>query len=249
MASEKNARDSQSISSALRVDFSEYENRDLITEGLEKMLSVWFDKCTLRQLMAAFLRQVQELYDVAIQVEKARTLYFAAGVNLDALGRIVGRSRTAIAYSEDSWFKWDTQGQSFDQMPWWVTGGYLNVNETATDGQYREQILARILKNHTLCASIPEILFVIREMFNLDVSYTKLGPMKVRLIVQNSISKVQLYLLMHKEDNMLVDSDYLLPYPATLAIDEGVWFVKKEGFYFDRPNPYQWDTANWAVVA
>lgn len=237
------------ISSILRVDFSAYEGRDLVTEGLEKMLSVWFDKCTLRQLMAAFLRQVQEIYDAAVKVEKARTLYFAAGVNLDALGRIVGRSRVAIAYSEESWFKFDIQGQGFDQLPWWVTGGYLNVNETATDEQYREQILARILKNHMLCASIPEILYIIRQMFNIEVSYTKLGPMKVRLVVQDTISKAQLYLLTHKSNNMIVDSDYLLPYPATLALDDGIWFVKKYGFYFDRPSPYQWDTANWAVVA
>ena len=237
------------ITLALRVDFSAYEGRDLVAEGLEKMLSVWFDKCTVRQFMAAFLRQVQELYEAAIEVEKARTLYEAEGVNLDALGRIVGRSRVAMEYSEDSWFKFDIQGQGFDQLPWWVTGGALNVNETATDNQYREQILARILKNHTLCASIPEILYVIRQMYNLDISYTKIGPMKVRLIVQDGISKAQLYLLTHKENNMMVDSDYLLPYPATLAIDDGVFFVKKEGFYFDRPSPHQWDSANWAVVA
>lgn len=236
------------ISPTLYVDFSKYE-RDLIQDGLDKMLSVFLNKCTVRKFFIAFIRQVQELYDAALDVEKFRTLYNAEGINLDALGRIVGQPRKTLSYSEEDWFLFDVAGNGFDQMPWWVTGGYLNTAEKATDPRYKELILARIIKNHTLTASVPEILFVVKTMYNLDVSYEKTGPNKVRLIVQDTTSKAQLYNLIHKENNLAVDDDYLISYPATLALEDKVFFVKKEGFYFDRESPHQWDTANWSITA
>ena len=234
--------------SSLKVDFSGYE-RDLLGEGLGRLLSVFLNKCTVRQFTGAFLRQVQELYNAAIAVEEARTVLTASGVNLDALGRIVGLPRTTMAYSEDSWFKFDTSGQGFDQMPWWVTGAPLNTNAVATDPQYRQQIIARIIKNHTLCASIPEILYLIHTMYDVDVSYIKTGPNKVRLVVQDGTSKALLYDLTNSEDTMTVDDDYRMPYPATLSLESKVFFIKDPAFIFDVDTPHRWDEGLWGITA
>ncbi len=233
---------------SLTVDFSGYE-RDLFGEGLGRLLSVFLNKCTVREFAATFLRQVQELYDAAIDVEKARTVVTASGVNLDALGRIVGQPRTTIEYSEDVWFKFDTSGQGFDQLPWWVTGAPLNTNATATDSQFRQQIIARIIKNHTLCASIPELLYLIRTMFDVDVSYIKKGPNEVQLVVQDGTDKVLLYNLLHRENTMTVDDDYRMPYPATLSLESKVFFIKEPAFIFDVDTPHRWDEGRWGITA
>lgn len=233
---------------SLTVDFSGYE-RDLFGEGLGRLLSVFLNKCTVREFAATFLRQVQELYDAAIDVEKARTVVTASGVNLDALGRIVGQPRTTMEYSEDTWFKFDTSGQGFDQLPWWVTGAPLNTNATATDSQFRQQIIARIIKNHTLCASIPELLYLIRTMFDVDVSYIKKGPNEVQLVVQDGTDKVLLYNLLHRESTMTVDDDYRMPYPATLSLDSKVFFIKEPAFIFDVDTPHRWDEGMWGITA
>lgn len=233
---------------SLTVDFSGYE-RDLFSEGLGRLLSVFLNKCTVREFAATFLRQVQELYDAAIDVEKARTVVTASGVNLDALGRIVGQPRTTIDYSEDVWFKFDTSGQGFDQLPWWVTGAPLNTNATATDSQFRQQIIARIIKNHTLCASIPELLYLIRTMFDVDVSFIKKGPNEVQFVVQDGTDKVLLYNLLHRENTMTVDDDYRMPYPATLSLDSKVFFIKEPAFIFDVDTPHRWDEGMWGITA
>lgn len=228
-------------------DFAEYK-RDIVQEGLKKMLSVTADKCVLRQFFAAFLRQVQELYDAALAVEQQRTIETSQGVNLDALGRIVGVQRIAETYSEESWFIFDVEGNGFDQMPWWVTGGSLNVEGVVSDEEYRNLIKYRVIKNHTLCTSIPETLSFIKQMFGLDVSFEKIGPMSVRVTAQWGSSKDFVKKLTAAQNTLAFDDEFFLAYPVTLQVDKKVQYLKKDGFYFDRPSPHMWDEANWSIV-
>lgn len=228
-------------------DFAEYE-RDVVQSGLSKMLAVTTDKCVLRQFFAAFLHQVQELYNVALDVEQQRTIETSQGVNLDALGRIVGAKRIVETYSEESWFIFDVEGNGFDQMPWWVTGGSLNVEQEVFDEAYRSLIKLQVIKNHTLCASIPETLSFIKKMFGLDVSFEKIGPMSVRVTAQWDSSKDFVKKLTTVQNTLAFDDEFFLAYPVTLQVDKKVQYIKKEGFYFDRPSPHMWDEANWSII-
>lgn len=234
------------IPKRLAVDFDVYQ-KDLVKDALSKMLSVFFDSCTLRQFVAVLVGQVQELYAAALEVEKKRSLYYAEGVNLEANGRIVGQDRALWQYSEDDWFKFDIAGQGWDQAPWYCRGADLGVYVDADDDTYRMAILTRIVKNHTLVASVPELCQLIKLMLNIDVSFVKCGPNKVNLVVSSGVDKGSLYILTHSTSDTRVDNTYLVPYPATMDFCDKVWFIPENPFFFDREEPFQWDTAEWAV--
>lgn len=126
------------ISDEFNVDFSIYD-RDVVSEGLNRMLSQHYDKCVLRQFMAVILDEVQELYDACIDMQKQRIVYNAQSINLDALGRIVGADRRPWILDEDfEWFKFndysrrrdyegifkfDDPDTRFDDAHFWSYGG------------------------------------------------------------------------------------------------------------------------------
>lgn len=234
------------IPERLKVDFSA-SRKDLIADGLNKMLSVFYDSCTLRQFVAVLLRQVQELYDAALAVEEQRTLYAAEGVNLDALGRIVGQDRLLWSYNEDKWFHFDIEGQGWDQLPWWCRHGELGEYVRAGDEAYRTAVLSRAIKNHTLVAAVPELAELVELLLGNSVSFIKCGPNQVNLVVPEGITSTALWLLTHPTTDVRVDRTYYVPYPATLNFCEKIYFIPPNPFHFDREEPFQWDTAPWAV--
>lgn len=81
-----------SVPSRLEVSFGQYA-KSLIDEALAKLPSQFLTACVLRQFVAAFVGEVQELYDAVLDMQRGRTLYAAEAANLDALGRIVGEER------------------------------------------------------------------------------------------------------------------------------------------------------------
>ena len=230
----------------LRIDFTPYE-RDLVTEGLNKMLAVFYDACTLRQFVAVLLKQAQELYDAALKVQQGRTLYEAQGVNLDGIGRIVGQDRALWSYSEDGYMHFDIEGQGFDQEPWWCLHGPLEEYIKADDNVYATAILSRIVKNHTLVASVPEITQLIQLLLNTDVSFVKTGPNTVQLVLPYGIDKSAIAFLTQYANDTRVDETYRAPYPVTLSFDDAIIFIPLNPFHFDRDEPFQWDQAEWAV--
>lgn len=230
----------------LNVDFSQ-EARNLVREGLGRLVSRLSTSCVLRQFLAVFLDECQELYDACIAAQKERTIHAAASYNLEALGRIVGQQRAGWTYDDSTWFKFDTSGQSFDQAQWWCTNASIGSYVPANDTTYRMLIIARIVKNHTLVASIPEITTLVPLLLGFDVSFKKTGPYKVQLYVPDSISKTDLFLLVNSITNNQVDNTYMLPYPVTLSLEEHVIFVPSNTFMFDKVENHQWDAGNWAI--
>ena len=81
-----------------------------IREALAKLPSQFLTSCMLRQLVAVFVGEVQELYDAVLDMQRGRTLYAAEAANLDALGRIVGEERAPYQYSDSHWFAFDRMG-------------------------------------------------------------------------------------------------------------------------------------------
>lgn len=233
------------IPARLQVDFG--DGQDLINAGLQKMLAVFYDACTLRMFVAVLLEQVQQLYDAAREVQRYRTLYEAEGVNLDALGRIVGQDRALWQYSEDGYMHFDIEGQGFDQLPWWCFRAPLEVYIRADDNEFSTAILSRIVKNHTLVASIPEITALIQLLLDTDVSFVKTGPNTVQLTMPDGIDKAAIYFLTYYTNDVRVDETYRVPYPVTLSFDDIMIFMPPNPFHFDRDYPLQWDQAEWAV--
>lgn len=234
------------IPARLQIDFSG-DSVDLVSDGLQKMLSVFLGSCTLRQFVAVLLRQVQELYDAARDVQRYRTLYEAEGVNLDALGRIVGQDRALWQYSESGYMHFDIEGQSYDQLPWWCIYAPLEEYIRADDNEFATAILSRIVKNHTLVASVPEITSLIQLFIDTNVSFVKVGPNTVQLFLPDGIDTAAIYFLTHYTNDVRVDETYRVPYPVTLSFDETMYFITPNPLHFDRDYPLQWDNATWAV--
>lgn len=236
------------IPARLQVRFDS-RKADLVSDGLSNMLSAFYDACTLRQFVAVLINEVQQLFDAAIEVQRARTLYDAEGVNLDAIGRIVGQERAAWQYSEEGYFHFDIEGQGWDQLGWWCTNAPLGEYIEATDDVYRVNILSRIVKNHTLVSAVPEITALVMLLLNTKVSFLKRGPNTVCLVVPTGIDKTALWYLTRFLSDTHVDEAYRVPYPATLSLCDTIYYIPDNPFHFDREEPFQWDTAEWAVGA
>lgn len=111
---------------------------------------------------------------------------------------------------------------------------------------YRTNILARIIANHTLVASVPELDGLIRLVAGNSVSFEKTGPMQVRLIAPSTISTTNLVKLTTAVTTRRVDDEYAVPYPATLHVSGYIVFVPVSFFSFDKSNAQRWDSGRWA---
>lgn len=230
------------LSSAFKVDFSKYA-RDLVSQALDRMLSQHYDKCVLRQFVAVFIEECQLLYDACIELQRLRTPYYAEGQNLDALGRIVGEDRTPWEYDDSMWFFFDRQGQSYEQSPVWVKGAPVGTSRLVDDYQYRVNIIAKAIKNHTLTSSVPELTDLIKLLFSTDVSFEKTGPNQVRIIATHSTSLTQLRLLTRSYDDAQAVHRWFMNYPATLDLARTVLHPDGDDFFIFDVQERGWDDA------
>jgi len=234
------------IPASYKIDFSPYR-KSLVEQALARLLSQHYDKCVLRQFVAAIMEEVDALYNALIDLQEFRTLYEATEYNLDALGRIEGEPRAPYQYDESKWMFADRDVQRPDNTAAWCLNApfaaYLPVN----DDQYRMNILIRIIKNHTLVASIPEIERLTQMATNTFISYEKTGPMQVRVLVPSNITATAWNILTQARTDMRADDIFMFPYPATLWFDATVIYVPDNWFCADRDNEQRCDHAPCAV--
>lgn len=228
------------------IDFSAYKQL-AIERGLSRLLDQFYSSCVLRQLVAVFLSECRELQDAILGIMEQRTLYNAEGEILNGIGRIVGEPRTPYSYDDSKWMFSDRAGQGVDQSAVWCIGAPFEAFIPVLDDEYRRNILAQIRKNHTLCASVPELTSMAPDLTGYDVSFEKTGPMQVRIFVSSSASNTALALLTRKTTDATADDKYAMPYPATLDILETVIFTPKNFFCADRQNPQGVDSGPCAV--
>ncbi|MCC8194883.1 MAG: DUF2612 domain-containing protein [Deltaproteobacteria bacterium] len=234
------------IPASYKVDFSQYR-RDRAAEGLGRLLSQFVPSCVLRQFLAVILNQCQDLYDAVLDLMRKRTLHDGEGENLEALGRIVGEPRAPYSYDDSTWFFADTGGQGADQTAAWCLNAPFAAYVPAADPDYRRNILARIMKNHALTSSVPELARIGEAVTGYGASFVKTGPMRVALHVPSSISKTALALYTRAVTDSLADERYALPYPATLRVGDIVMFVPNSFFASDRGGDHGCDHAPCAV--
>ena len=231
----------------LDVDFSS-EDRDLVQEALGLLVSRLRTSCTLRKFLGAIVGEIQELYDAIQDMKRLRTIYDAVAAQLDAIGRIVGQDRAPFTYSDTYYFKWDNPSQGWDLSPWYTYNAPLGAFIAESDPRYRESIIYRIIKNHTIVASIPEITTLLRTMLQMEVSFIKRGPMHVDIVISQAISAENLSRLTKANTTPFVDDSYAVAYPATLDFSGITTFLPGIWFCFDRADGQQWDAGQWATT-
>jgi hypothetical protein len=237
---------SSGVPEKLKVDFSGLA-RDLAARALTRLLSQHWTAPVLKQFVAALIRTgPQETYDRIIRTQEAQTIYLAEGVDLEAIGRIVGQPRTPYRYDDSRWFFWDRAGQGFEQQPWWVEGAPTSGNEPAGDPEYRQMILARIACNLNRHSSSPEMAYLADFSTGEKVSWRRTGPMECEILVSADISRSHLEVMTKAKTTPEADDIFMLPYPATLKLSR-VAFIPEKPFVFDRWRGHQFDAGKWAA--
>lgn len=193
---------------------------DMMNIALSRMLSQFYGKKILQLLLQAYIEEVQELSTAIADLIEKRTINKAEGVQLDTIGKIIGKPRTYYEYEMDYWFAPDSAGVAPDNGHWWCYPAPQAIGEKMDDAQYRKWIWMQILENHNLYSSVPEIENNIKDGIGEVVGIQRTGMMEANLYVSENISLTNKKLLSYNEDKMLTDNDYLFPYPATTKIDQ-----------------------------
>lgn len=183
-----------------------------------RILSQYSQSPLYKLLLGAITSEVQELSTAITNLIKYRTIANAEGKNLDAIGRIVGIKRQTYNYDSDYWFSPDSSGVSPDNGHWWVKNSPQAIVEDMDDITYRKWIWMKVLTNHNLFSSKPEIENEILEGIEETVGIQRTGMIEQDLYVTTSISSTNKGLLTYNVNTTLTDNDYLFSYPATTEI-------------------------------
>lgn len=197
---------------------------DLQVRAFSRMLLQFHNSPVLIDVLMAFISELTALQRAIIDVINLRGCADAVGVNLDALGRIVGQDRTLLDYSEMEWMTPDDAALNTDMAPAWVTGAAVGGTALADDMLYRQLIAARIARNFTVFGSVPEIQDVIKTAFGVDVSFEVVNPMEVDLIVSEYAPYWIVNFIIRTLNDPHIEGVYFSPFPATLRI-AGVQYI------------------------
>lgn len=237
---------SAGIPQKFKIDFSGY-NRDLVAKAWTRMLSQFWRAPVMKAFVGALIKNgPQWAYTEIVKQQEANSLYMAAGVNLDIIGRIVGQPRVPYQYDDSKWFTPDRKGQGFDQAPFWVQGAPMTGNTPANDPEYRQMILARIACNFCKFSSASEMAYLVEFATGRKVSWRRVGPMECEIIVSGTISRTHLDILTRSKTTTECDRIFAVPYPATLSLSAAT-FLPKNPFIFDRGDGHQFDAGLVAV--
>lgn len=197
----------------------EFPENDIGERALSRILLQFRQSEVFLSLLDALIFEVAIFVAAAEQVQKERTCYSAAGEQLDALGRIVGQTRELVDYDVVVWFTPDTFYASVDQAPAWVINAPLTGSYIAGDSWLRQLIQGKILRNHTMFGSVPEIQNMVSESLGLTISIVNTSDvMTIQIIVPDNAAINNIELLSRVKNNNTVDSVCYLPLPATCQI-------------------------------
>ena len=190
---------------------------DLETRAVNRLLAQFKRSPMLIAVLLACIKEISALQKAIIDVINLRGVNDASGVNLDAIGRIVGQDRSLLNVTQLLWFAPDSLN-CCDKAPVFVENAMVNGVAPATDYFYRQLITARILRNFSRYSSIPELQQVVKLALGININFTVVGPMEVNLIVDSTITPWMLTLLLGQLSNSPVQGAYFLPIAATVAI-------------------------------
>lgn len=206
---------------AIEIDFSELRF-DLQKIAESRILSQYTTSPLYKKLLEAITSEVQELLDAIVDLMEYRTVAKAKGKQLDILGKIVGQPRSSYNYGSSFWFMPDEDGVGADNGRWWISAVPQAVEEEMDDETYRNWIWLRILSNHNLFSSTPELENAILEGLDESVGIERVGMMEGKIYAESTISLTNYNLLDYNKDTPVVDNEYLFAYPATTVISSKV---------------------------
>ncbi len=234
---------SANIPEYFKVDFTQY-SKDMTAEAMQRILSQFDGSEVLKQFLGVFIKEgPQYVYDEIIKFQEANSLYMAKGVNLDAIGRIVGQPRVPYALDDTKWFFTDRAGQGIDQAPAWCSPAPLTSTKPANDGDYQMMILARIACNFCRFSSLPELQYLAEFVTGEKVTWRRVGPMEAEIIVRYGISLSKLHMLTKFTTTTFADGIPMIPYPATLNLTSAMYMLGDRVFRTDRGDGWQIDAA------
>lgn len=203
----------------INIDFSNIEF-DLKKISESRILSQFYNSKVLKLLLGAFTDEIQELSTAIYQLISGRSLSQAEGEQLDAIGRIVGQKREGYNYDTDFWFAPDYVGVCPDNGNWWVQNEPQAVIQDMDDDTYRKMIWLKILENHNLYSSNPEIKNQVLEGIEENIGIERSNSMTADIYVSANISLTNKAILTYNQNTKLTDNDYKIAYPATTSIND-----------------------------
>ena len=167
-------------------------------------------------VLEVFANELQRLHDAINAVIVGRTVPAGVGEQLNGLGRIVGQDRGVATYDDSIWFVPDVN--SLDQTRTWVTNGLYLGLFVADDATFRQFIEARIYRNFSRYGSIPEIQRAFLSAYGYKISFVRVGPMVVDVVLPNEINSIARAAVFNFVSDDRADDRNALPIPATVSI-------------------------------
>lgn len=183
-----------------------------------RILSQYSQSPLYKLLLGAITSEVQELSDALTNLIKCRSIAFANGKNLDTIGKIVGFDRKAYNYDSSFWYEPDDAGVCPDNGHWWVKNSPQAIVEQMDDVTYRKWIWMKILKNHNLFSSKPEIEREIKEGIEENIAIQRTGMIEQDIYTTPEISTTNKNLLSYVVNTTLTDNQYMFSYPAATKV-------------------------------
>lgn len=193
---------------------------DLKHRAISRFLSQYQNSPVLKLLLEVLTSEVQELSDAIYDLIRLRNLNYAARDTLDAIGRIVGRDRIGYNYGSQYWFAPDEDGIQPDNGYWWCQNSPQATTEPIDDDTYRQWLWLKILENHNLFSSKPEIEQSVLEGIGETIGIQRTDMMEAQIVTEPTIGLTNKQMLVYNQDTELVDNEYYFAYPATTSIYE-----------------------------
>ncbi len=196
------------------VDYSEYDV-DLFALAESRRLGDFNQACTMAGILTVETREAQECHNAILEVLSGRSLSEARGEQLNIIGELVGAERVLRNQAEINWFTPDRLGSGSDsEARAWLEGVALAGDLPADDVQYLTIIQAKIFKNHSKHGSIPELIQFVRILYNINVSFRKVGNADLLLIIPVNTPAGIVTTLLSEVNDDLADHQYFLPIPT-----------------------------------
>jgi len=224
--------------------------QDLAERGKSRYLEQFRNSPVLQQIVDAISFETQDVYDQILKVLKGRTLGtgedgYAEGVQLSKIGYLVGQKRVVANSKLVDYFTPFIDGIREDKFAVdvaqvWVRNGRLFEEAELTDGMYYRLILAKIFKNQTRGASLPDVRLAGSYIYGHLVTLVKTGLQQYRMgflatsnvdgqpsVDEDSLDA--LYLVRVSWNDTRVDNYYALPVPSSVLLDtENILIFPKE---------------------
>lgn len=228
------------VPDTFRVDMSSYYGRDLVAEGLSRSLPMMRGKPVYEAVLSSYLAEVQEVYDAAVALMQARTVFSADGVWLEGVARIVGARKmpidTGAAYPFMRGF---VKGAELDFIEKtgsldlaksnfalaWVKNALLSETRSPSDSEFRQQVLARVYSNANRTSSPFYIAEVIHTIFGIRAKVETVGPMSTKIWVPEDAPTVYDYSIGYSFEDARYGRRWMLPIPATCEVEVGRGYV------------------------